>query len=160
MMQDSPKDESKLTRTKRAWARAGKFLTGAERATTGRLPLGQHVVKDWPILDLGTTPDINLAAWRLEVTGLVEAPFSLDWQGLTALPQTELQSDIHCVTTWSRYDNDLRGVWPANLIARARPHALARFVLLMSYDDYTTNLPLEDFLSPEALPATHWDGAP
>src|SRR6476661_9417151 len=70
-----------------------------------RLPVGQHEVKNWPVLDLGEQPEIALDQWRLELTGLVEKPFTLTWEQFQALPQTEDVSDFHCVTTWSRYDN-------------------------------------------------------
>src|SRR3954454_10495510 len=70
-----------------------------------QLPIGQHAVKNWPVLDLGHHPRIGLDVWRLDIGGLVENPVSLKWQAFLALPQTEDVSDFHCVTTWSRFDN-------------------------------------------------------
>ena len=75
-----------------------------------RLPVGQHEVKNWPVLDLGEQPDVAFDTWKLEVAGLVENPVTLTWQQFLALPQAEDVSDFHCVTTWSRYDNHWRGV--------------------------------------------------
>ena len=75
-----------------------------------RLPVGQHAVTNWPVLDLGECPQVPLDTWRLEVGGLVENPFSLSWDEFLALPQVEDVSDFHCVTTWSRYDNHWKGV--------------------------------------------------
>ena len=76
-MADNPPDDTKLTRTKRLWAAAGKFLTGhASRPEEDRLPPGQHLVRNWPVLDLGQTPDIPLRAWRLDITGAVERPLA------------------------------------------------------------------------------------
>nr|WP_245218599.1 sulfite oxidase-like oxidoreductase [Rubellimicrobium aerolatum] len=124
------------------------------------MPPGQHLVRDWPVLDLGQHPNVPLATWRLDVVGLVEMPLSLDWAQFQALPQTELRTDIHCVTTWSRYDNDWRGVRVRDLLDVARPVEAARFVLLHASDGYTTNLPLEDFAAPDAILATHWQGQP
>jgi DMSO/TMAO reductase YedYZ molybdopterin-dependent catalytic subunit len=158
---DDPADESKLTRTKRAWAEVGKFLTGCRiRPGEERLPPGQHLVRDWPVLDLGTQPEVPLPAWRLDVVGLVQNPLSLDWAAFQALPPAELRTDIHCVTTWSRYDNDWKGVRMRDLLDLARPVEEARFVLLHSYDGYTTNLPIPDFVAPDAILATHWQGRP
>ena len=74
------------------------------------VPVGQHLVKNWPVLDLGEQPDIPLAQWKLEVGGLVENPLTLNWQQFMALPQAEDVSDFHCVTTWSRLDNHWKGV--------------------------------------------------
>ena len=159
-MADTP-DDSKLTRTKRAWAELGKFLTGQRtRPEEARLPPGQHLVRDWPVLDLGVHPEVLLNRFRLDVVGLVETPLSLDWAAVQALPQSELRTDIHCVTTWSRYDNDWRGVKVRDLLDLAHPAPEATHVMLSSSDGYTTNLPLEDFAAPDAILATHWQGQP
>src|SRR5262245_29857543 len=82
----------------------------ANRDGMPKLPMGQHVVKNWPVLDLGDLPDVSLSAWRLEIGGDVENPVTLTWDAFLALPQTDDVSDFHCVTTWSRYDNHWRGV--------------------------------------------------
>ena len=159
-MIDTP-DESKLTRTKQRWAEEGRFLTGRPlRVGEERLPPGQHLVRDWPVLDLGVQPDVPLDRWRLRVFGLVEEAVTLDWAGFGALPQREFRSDMHCVTTWSRYDNTWHGVATRDLMARVRPQASAQFVVLHSFDGYTTNLPLDDFAAEDALLATHWEGKP
>lgn len=160
-MTDDLPEETKLTRTKRRWAAEGKFLTGREgRPEDERLPPGQHLVRDWPVLDLGTEPTVSTTRWRLDVKGLVEHPASLDWAGFNALPQARKRSDIHCVTTWSRYDNDWQGVAVRDLLDLVMPTETARAVLLTSYDSYTTNLALEDFASEDAILATHWQGTP
>ena len=70
-----------------------------------QLPVGQHEVKNWPVLDLGEQPTIATTEWKLEVGGLVHNPFTLTWDQFLALPQVDDVSDFHCVTTWSRYDN-------------------------------------------------------
>lgn len=103
--------ETKLTVSKRRWAEEGKFLTGKiTRSETDRLPPGQHLVKNWPVLDLGQQPRIQPAEWALQVIGAVENPVKLDWEAFLRLPQSSKLSDIHCVTTWSRYDNRWQGV--------------------------------------------------
>ena len=156
-----PPDESKLTRTKRRWAEEGRFLSGhASTPVRNRLPPGQHVVHDWPVLDLGVQPAIPLERWFLRLFGAVSNAVTLDWAGFQALPQRDFRSDMHCVTTWSRYDNDWRGVATRDLMALVQPQAEARFAILHSHDGYTTNLPLDDFASTEALLATHWQEKP
>jgi DMSO/TMAO reductase YedYZ molybdopterin-dependent catalytic subunit len=156
-----PPDSTKLTRTKERWAQEGRFLTGrAARPESERLPPGQHLVTNWPVLDLGLKPDLPRSEWRLTVRGLVEAPLSVDWDGFLGLPQARTTSDIHCVTTWSRYDNAWDGVPTGALLDAVRPRAEARFVLLRSYDGYTTNLPLADFAADDAILAHAWEGAP
>lgn len=153
--------ESKLTRTKRNWAEQGKFLTGRiARPQSDRLPPGQHLVRNWPVLDLGQQPVIRPESWRLDIVGEAENPVSLDWRAFHALPQSDRLSDIHCVTTWSRYDNRWQGVATRDLLDLVMPKPSATHVMLSSYDGYTTNLPLADFAVEDALLATHWEGEP
>ncbi|MCK8783565.1 sulfite oxidase-like oxidoreductase [Roseomonas sp. NAR14] len=156
---------AKLIARKEEWAREGRLLTGATPGSNAdpdrpRLPPGQTLVRDWPVLDLGVQPDVPPAKFRLDVDGLVEAPLSLDWEGYMALPQVESVSDIHCVTQWSRYDNHWQGVAARELLSRVRPKPDARFVVFHSHDGYTTNVPLEDFDQPDAMLAHAWEGRP
>ena len=130
-----------------------------------QLPVGQHVVKNWPVLDLGDTPDVSTDTWTLEVGGLVEHPFTLTWADFLALPQVEDVSDFHCVTTWSRYDNRWTGVRVKTIAERAVPHETARFVLCTGYDfepgtnvPYTTNLPLDRAVDDDVLLVHQWEG--
>jgi DMSO/TMAO reductase YedYZ molybdopterin-dependent catalytic subunit len=153
--------ETKLTRTKRRWAQEGRFLTGTTaRPESERLPPGQHLVRDWPVLDLGEQPEVSRDQWRLTIDGAVARPTVWTWEAFMCQPQTESVSDIHCVTTWSRYDNRWTGVATRDLLDAVAPKPEARFVMLHSYDEYTTNLTLEDFASPDALLAQSWEGAP
>lgn len=153
--------DTKLTTTKRRWAEARKFITGRiSRAETERLPPGQHLTKDWPVLDLGQTPNVPRDHWRLDVTGAVEHPLSLDWPQLLKLPQSKEVTDIHCVTTWSRYDNEWQGVFTHDLLDAAMPKPEATHVTLSSYDGYTTNVPFDDFAAPNAMLVHTWQGKP
>jgi len=161
MDEDNTPSESKLTQTKQRWAREGRFLTGRPaRPETDRLPPGQHLTQDWPVLDLGITPNITRERWRLDVYGAVETPLFWDFAQLSAQPQSTFISDIHCVTTWSRYDNAWEGLSTRALLDACQPKPDARFVSLESYDGYTTNLSLEDFASDDALLAHSWQGTP
>jgi DMSO/TMAO reductase YedYZ molybdopterin-dependent catalytic subunit len=160
-MDDALPPDSKLTRSKQRWASEHKFLTGREGTPeTDRLPPGQHLVTNWPILDLGRQPDIAPERWQLQVGGLVETPVTLDWAAFMALPQTQSRSDIHCVTTWSRYDNDWAGVATRDLLDLVMPLDHAAFVMLHSHDGYTTNVPLADFAAPGAMLVHSWQGEP
>jgi DMSO/TMAO reductase YedYZ molybdopterin-dependent catalytic subunit len=140
---------------------------GANRHGMPRLPIGQHEVRNWPVLDLGDLPEIDPAAWSLEVGGLVENPFRFTWEQFLALPQVDDVSDFHCVTTWSRYDNHWRGVRFSTLAELAVPREDARFVLCTGYDvmpgsdiPYTTNLPLERAVEDDVLLVHTWEGKP
>jgi DMSO/TMAO reductase YedYZ molybdopterin-dependent catalytic subunit len=132
-----------------------------------RLPVGQHEVANWPVLDLGQQPEMNLDAWRLEVGGLVENAFTLDWHQFMDLPQAEDVSDFHCVTTWSRFDNRWKGVRFSTLAELAVPKDEASFVLCTGSDcapgtstPYTTNLPLARALEDDVLLVHTWNGEP
>lgn len=160
-MDDDLPEPTKLTRSKQRWANEAKFITGhAASPDRERLPPGQHLVKDWPVLDLGRQPDVSRERWRLKLSGRVERPVTLDWPAFMALPQTTARSDIHCVTTWSRYDNDWTGVLTRDLLDAVEPSNEAAFLTLHGYDGYSTNVPLADFAAADALLAHSWQGKP
>ncbi|WP_448584912.1 sulfite oxidase-like oxidoreductase [Thermaurantiacus sp.] len=151
----------KLVAAKEAWARAGRLLTGRpdpERAR--RLPPGQRLVSNWPVLDLGLQPHVPTEAWTLTLDGAVASPTRLNWNAFLALPQTEDVSDIHCVTQWSRYDNRWQGVPTSVLIDLVKPLPSAAHVILHSYDGYSTNVRLEHFAGDDCLLAHTHDGVP
>ena len=124
--ENDPPPISKLTRTKQRWAREGRFVTGkTSRPDEQRLPPGQHLTSDWPTLDLGLTPQISRERWRLDVYGAVENPIFWDFAQFSAQPQTKFTSDIHCVTTWSRYDNQWEGLATRDLVMACQPRKAA-----------------------------------
>ena len=132
-----------------------------------QLPVGQHQVKNWPVLDLGEQPNVSTSDWKLEVGGLVENPFTLTWDQFLALPQVDDESDFHCVTTWSRYDNHWRGVRFRTIAEMAVPRDSVRHVLCTGYDfmpgsfiPYTTNLPLARAVDDDVLLVHTWEGRP
>jgi DMSO/TMAO reductase YedYZ molybdopterin-dependent catalytic subunit len=161
MTDDQLPPDSKLTESKQRWAREGKFLTGRiARPEDQRLPPGQHLTRDWPVLDLGVTPKVTRENWWLDVYGAVDNPLFWDFPQFSAQPQQQFVSDIHCVTTWSRYDNKWEGLSTRALLAACKPKDDAHFVVLQSHDGYTTNLALEDFAAEDALLAHSWQGQP
>lgn len=125
-----------------------------------RLPPGQRLTEEWPVLHYGKVRVMSPADWRLTIFGLVEKEKVLDYAELTALPQVKVFSDIHCVTRWSRLNNLWEGVSTGELkkLVAIRPEA--KFVLLHAPGDFTTNLPLDDFFQPDVLFALKHDGRP
>src|SRR5579864_8827225 len=92
--------KEKLIRTKEQWAREGRALTGtAADPNKVRLPPGQRLTKDFPVLDLGVQPNVAHSDWSLSVAGQVAHPLKWDWKTLMAQPQVTYRNDIHCVTT-------------------------------------------------------------
>ncbi|NOX56759.1 MAG: sulfite oxidase-like oxidoreductase [Planctomycetes bacterium] len=126
-----------------------------------RLPPGQVRTRKWPVLHATVVPQIDLTEWTLEVCGLVEHPFILDWEQFRQLPRVKVFADFHCVTRWSRLGNLWEGVAVRTLLERAGVRPEARFVVITGYDSgWTTNLPLADFDSEDALIADTHDGQP
>ncbi len=153
-------NRDKLIRTKEQWAKGGRGLTGETSARTQqRLPPGQHIVKDWPVLDLGQQPNLLPREWSLTAAGQIARPLRWSWDDLMAQPQTEITTDIHCVTTWSRYDNTWKVVSAKHFLAKVQPRPNAAFLMLRSYDGYSTNVPLSWFEDDDVLLAHTWNGA-
>lgn len=123
-----------------------------------RLPPGQYHTKKWPILSYEPTPKFDPVAYRFKVWGEVEESFELTWNELLALPRTQMTSDFHCVTTWSRYDNAWEGVHIREILQRARPKPEAKFVMEHSFTGYTTNVPLAALDDDDVLIAFKHDG--
>ena len=130
------------------------------RGARSRLPPGQVETRKWPVLHAGRVPDVDLARWRLGVTGLVERPLSLAWEELLALPRQDTACDIHCVTRWSRYDNLFGGIPVRGVLALAGVRPEARFALVHAEQGFTTNLPLADLDREANLLALTHNGDP
>jgi DMSO/TMAO reductase YedYZ molybdopterin-dependent catalytic subunit len=125
-------------------------------AEAGRLPPGQYLTGDFPVLSAGPTPSIGLDEWRFEITGQLDKPRAWTWQELKALPSEDVTVDIHCVTKWSKLDTPWQGV-SVDALLKDVPTA-AEFAMAHSYGGYTTNLPLEDLLDAKAWVAFSYDG--
>ena len=153
--------KDKLIEKKQDSAREGRLLTGTHAdPARERLPPGQRLVKDWPVLDLGVQPDVPARKFRLDIDGMVRRPVSMTLDEFMALPQAESVSDMHCVTQWSRYDNRWKGVSARTLLAMVEPKDEARHVIFHSHDGYTTNVRLDQFDQPDVFLVHQWEGEP
>lgn len=138
---------------------SGDVIVSADTRRPDRVPPGQTRTRKWPVLDAFGTPDVTAETWSLEIGGLVEQPLRFTWNEFRTLPRVTVFSDFHCVTTWSRLGNLWEGVHVRELMRRAKPLPTAKFVIATGFDGgWTTNLPLEDFLSEDALLADTHDG--
>lgn len=162
------KRECWVTRLKNRITRSKPLGSGEpNRHGLPKLPVGQRVSSDWPVLDLGHHPEISQDEWRLDIDGLVCQPMSLSWEDFMALDQVEEVSDFHCVTSWSHMDNRWQGVRFRSLAELVCPKAKAAFVFVEGYDrqpgseiPYTTCLPLESALEEDVLLVHSWNDAP
>ena len=125
-----------------------------------RLPPGQYLTDKWPVLHAGEVPDVDLATWRLSISGEVEEPLTLTYDELRALPATDVTTDIHCVTRWSRFDASFRGVHWRELAARCRPKPTASFAIAHAEHGFTANVPLAALEDEQALIVYEADGEP
>ena len=125
-----------------------------------RVPPGQRLVNDFPVLHAGSVARVERASWRLTISGLVEPRLTLDWDRLTGLPATEQVCDIHCVTGWSKLDTAWKGVRVAHLLEGLQILPEARHVVVHAVDGWTTNLPLDELLRDDVLVAYEYDGRP
>jgi len=145
------------SKTKRAETKQG--LTGApDPERKRRLPPGQRLTKEWPVLDLGQKPLIPLDQWELTIAGAVENKIRWDWATFLEHGQSKSISDIHCVTQWSRYDNHWQGVSALDLIKAVKPKPEVRHVIFHSHDGYRTNVRMEQFARDGVLLAHKWEG--
>lgn len=130
-------------------------------ATSARLPPGQHLVTDFPVLSAGPTPVPDLATWRFTLEDGASPLALWSWAEFNALPQSEIAVDIHCVTTWSKFDTQWRGVSVDTLLeAAGLSEPPGAFVLAHCDGGYTTNVPSEDLVDGKAMIATTFDGEP
>lgn len=125
-----------------------------------RVPPDQAVTKGWPILHAGLIPRFDPAKWRFKLLGLVEREVTLNWTEFDALPKTTILSDIHCVTGWSKLDNEWWGVPIQAVLELARPKAEATHVMVHAHGGYTTNLPLAELDQTDVLLAQRHNGEP
>jgi DMSO/TMAO reductase YedYZ molybdopterin-dependent catalytic subunit len=126
----------------------------------GRLPPGQSLTLKWPVLHYGSVPRFDPERWDFVVSGLVENPVRWNWKEFNSLPTVTTHSDFHCVTRWSRFDNDWKGVSFREVLRRVNPKPAAKYVLVLAEQGFTANVPLADLDRDNVLFATHHDGEP
>jgi len=108
----------------------------------------------------GTEGDPSPGAFRLQVHGEVEQPFTIDLAELLKMPQVDQTCDVHCVTKWTVLDSRWTGVRVADLAARAKPKPSARHVIFEAHAGYTANVPIREALAPNVLVAHKYEGSP
>ena len=123
-----------------------------------RLPPGQVRTEKWPVLHHGSVPRVDLETWDLRVFGLVGKPMRWTRAEFLALPRVTVRSDIHCVTRWSRYDNEWHGVSFAEVMRQVDVSSEARFGVIHAENGFTSNLSLEELTRDDVLLAWQHDG--
>lgn len=135
------------------------FGKARKKGPSDRVPPNQNVTTSFPVLHYGNVPHYkNLEEWNLKIFGLVEKEVILSYKEMMSLPQTTSGNDIHCVTGWSKLDNVWEGVSTQELAKLAGPTAGAKYVILHAEENWTANLPIEDFLNETSLLAHSHNG--
>ena len=129
---------------------------GRREPAAADLPPGQHLTRDFPVLQAGPTPRVNLDDWRFTIRNEVGEKYTWTWRELLALPSEHPTVDIHCVTRWSKLKTTWQGVPLDTLFENVE--TAADYALVRSYGGYTTNLPLEDLLDGKAWVAYRYEG--
>jgi DMSO/TMAO reductase YedYZ molybdopterin-dependent catalytic subunit len=135
-----------------------KIINSPDIYRENRLPPGQKLRQDWPVLHYGEIPEIDISSWTFRIFGLVKKENTLDYKSFAALPQGRVHSDIHCVTGWSRFDNEWEGPGSPTIYQLANTLPNANFVIIHGIGDFTTNLTVKDFLEPDVLFALKHNG--
>jgi DMSO/TMAO reductase YedYZ molybdopterin-dependent catalytic subunit len=130
--------------------------------SAGRLPPGQYLTQQFPVLHYGPIPPFNAATWNLKVTGLVEQSVTWTWEEFNKLPRRQVEMDIHCVTKWSKFNTHWDGVHLKDLldagIIKLKPNA--KYCIQHCEFGFTVNLDVQSMLDQNFLFATHFNGQP
>ncbi|QLY33464.1 sulfite oxidase-like oxidoreductase [Nocardia huaxiensis] len=129
---------------------------GRPRQTGDRVPPGQYLVDDFPVLSAGPTPHIGIDRWQFSITNETGRQYSWSWPQFMSLPQQRPHTDIHCVTRWSKLDTDWQGVSLDTLLENIETQA--EYASVSSYGGYTTNLPLDELVDGKAWLVHTFDG--
>lgn len=125
-----------------------------------RVPPGQRLTTDFPVLHAGLIQTIDVDSWRLEIDGLIEPHASFTFDNLLAMPSVEQMCDIHCVTGWTKLGTRWKGVRLPDLLVGLQISPKAKHVVVRAKGGWTTNLPLEELLHQDVLAVYEYEDRP
>ena len=137
-----------------------QVIRSPDMLRSNRVPPGQRLTEKWPVLHYGQAHFIDAAKWTFSIRGLVSQERRLSYTEFSALPQVRVESDIHCVTSWSRLDNLWEGVSTSSIRELVEIKPEAGFIIVHAAGGFTTNLTVHDFFEPDVLFALKHDGKP
>ena len=105
-----------------------------------KIPPGQIATNKFPTMTFGSIPQINLDVWELKIFGLIQEEIILKWSDLQKLPKYKLLSDFHCVTQWSKMNNEWEGILVSTLFESFNKKDLSDNIMVHCYGGYTTNV--------------------
>ena len=125
-----------------------------------KIPPGQKSTTRFPVLHEGRIPGFDETSWDFTVEGEIEDPLRMSWKDFQILPRVRIVSDFHCVTGWSRLDNEWEGVRFSEIARMAKPKENVGFVTVVAEQGYTTSLPLDEMMDDDVLLDPGFDGEP
>lgn len=131
-------------------------FSGRRSAEVVKLPPGQYLTTDFPVLSAGPTPHVSLDQWEFTIDDGTNVLRRWNWKSFLELSTETFTVDLHCVTRWSKLGTAWEGVSLNTMLAGLKTDA--EYVLAHSYGEYTTNLPLSDLLNNQAWIAFRFDG--
>jgi DMSO/TMAO reductase YedYZ molybdopterin-dependent catalytic subunit len=129
-------------------------------AVAERIPPGQYKTDKFPVLHYGSVPHTDLATWDFKVWGEVDSPITLTWDQFKALPRKTVDTDIHCVTRWTKLDTTWEGVPIQAILEMAGVRPNATHAVSHAEQGYTANVPLSVLDDDDVLLADTFGGAP
>jgi DMSO/TMAO reductase YedYZ molybdopterin-dependent catalytic subunit len=145
---------------------SGRFISRgfignrARPAPAYRVPPGQYVTDDFPVLSAGPTPGIRLDRWRFSIEQLGREMISWSWDDFLQLPAQEYVVDVHCVTKWTKLDTHWRGVSVDTLFEHVEIDPRMVSVMAFSYGGYSSNVPLSEIVNGQGFIAYEYEGGP
>jgi DMSO/TMAO reductase YedYZ molybdopterin-dependent catalytic subunit len=134
------------------------LIVSADVQRGNRIPPRQALTRKWPVLHAGVTPTFDRSRWTFHIFGLVESPWQCTYDEFLALPHVRVLADMHCVTRWSKLDNEWEGVRTRDVLNQVKLLPQAQFVMVHAEHGFSTNLPLAEFLAPDCLFAWRHNG--
>lgn len=131
-------------------------FSGRRTAGDAKLPPGQYITTDFPVLSAGPTPHVSLDQWEFVIDDGGSVLKRWNWKSFRDLPAERLTTDIHCVTRWSKLGTSWEGISLDTLLSDLKTED--RYAMVRSYGGYTTNVPLEDLKNHRAWIAFRFAG--
>ena len=126
-----------------------------------RLPPGQHITERFPVLQKGRIPHVDREGYKLQIEGEVENPTDFTLEDLKKIQDKEIIADIHCVTSWSKFDTKWSGISFDTLFSIVKPKSSTNFVEFLCADGgFTTTVPIEAIKEENSILALTYEGEP
>jgi len=127
-----------------------------------RLPPGQRLIKEkdrFPVLQKGGIPHIDREHYELTIEGEVEKSITLTLNDLNKLRDKDIVADIHCVTSWSKYDTKWDGISFTKILELVKPKRTVNFVEFYCADGgFTTTVPIDAIKAKNTILALTCEG--